>query len=296
MYKPSRHQILLNDPGVTVTLSNDEEVKLMPMDPHDKPNKAKSLTTLVKLLENSSEPSDWNNLPPFLEGMMMAKEKLPEGWLQKVVRKANERGKSGVIVRCAEMVKKTGVRFSDPPIAEEMMLGCHIRAAQANWTGKEAEKAMKQAEQVALMMESKEHCGGKLTEGQEDMRKSMVVIGVLLELAAARALHMNGGKDVDGKVIRYAENALLLCQKGSSEPGKDHIEAATKLERWLPLWAGLNMAQKVDEVQQGTLAGSLKEQAERLGVVINEAKAQVEEQAMGKPRRCLNMYNELGSS
>jgi hypothetical protein len=295
MYKPSRHQILLNDPGVTVTLSNDEEVKLMPMDPHDKPNKGTSLKTLAKLLENSPEPRDWNNLPPFLEGMEMAKEKLPEGWLQKIVRKANERGRSGVIIRCAEMVKKTGVAFSNPHVTEEMMLGCHIRAAQAGWAGEEAEKAMKQAEQVALMLEAKEHCGGRLREGQQDMRKSAMVIGVLLELAAARVLHSNEGKDVDGKVVRYAENALILCQQTSFEPGKDHVEAAKRLERWLPLWAGLKMAQKVDEVQQGILASNLREQAEKLECLIHEAKAQIEEEAKGKPRRCLNMYNEVGS-
>lgn len=293
IYKPSRHQILLNDPGVTVTLSNDEEVKLMPMDPHDKPNKRKSLILLATLLENSPDLRDWNNLPPFLEGMVMAKEKLPDGWLQKMVRKANERGRSGVIITCAEMVKKTGVTFADPHITEEMMLGCHFRAAQANWTGDDAAKAMKQAERVALIMEAKEHCGGTLKEGQEDMRKSTIVIGVLLELAAARALHANAGKDVDGKVVRYAQNALVVCEKASFQPGEDHVEAGTMLERSLPLWAGLKMAQKVDEMQQGTLASNLREQAEKLERVINKAKVQVEEQAKGKPRRCISIYNEV---
>ena len=295
IYKPSRHQILLNDPGVTVTLSNDEEVKLMPMDPHDKPNKKKSLILLAKLLESSSDLRDWDNLPPFLEGMVMAKEKLPDGWLQKIVKKANERGRSGVIIRCAEMVKKTGVTFADQHVAEEMMLGCHIRAARANWRGDDAEKAMKQAERVALMMEAQGHCGGALKKGQEDMRKSPMVIGVLLELAAARALDANEGKDVDGKVIRYAQNALVLCERTSFEPGKDRIEAASMLERSLPLWVGLKMAQKVDEIQQGTLASNLREQAGRLERAINEAKGRVEEQAKGKPRRCINMYNEASS-
>jgi len=295
MYKHSRHQILLNDPGVTVTLSNDEEVKLMPMDPHDKPNKKKSLLTLVKLLESSSEATDWNNLPPFLEGMVLAKEKLPDGWLQKVVRKANERGRSGAIIRCAEMVKKTGVTFSDASVTTEMMLGCHIRAAQATWTGEEAEKSMKQAEQVALMMEAKDHCGGTLKEGQVDMRKSVIVIGVLLELAAARALHMNDAKDVGGRVKRYAENALLLCRQNSFQPGKDHIEAAKELERWLPMWAGLKMAARVECAGQSGLSSDLREEAEKLQGPIEEAKSQVEQEAAGKPRRCLNMYNEVSS-
>ena len=134
-----------------------------------------------------------------------------------------------------------------------------------------------------------------LREGQEDMRKSMMVIGVLLELATVRATHINAGKDVDGKVIRYTKNALVLCQQCLVQPAKDHIEAARGLERWLPLWAGLKMAQKVDTVRQSNLASTLQEQAEKLEVAINEAKTQVEQQAAGKPRRCLNMYNEVSS-
>ena len=122
-----------------------------------------------------------------------------------------------------------------------------------------------------------------------------MVVGVLLELVAAQAVHVYGGKDVDGKVMRYAENALFLCRQSSFQPGKDYVEAATKLERWLPLWAGLKMAQKVDGVNQSNLASDLREEAEKLEAPINEAKAQVEGQANGKPRRCLNMYNEVES-
>jgi hypothetical protein len=48
-------------------------------------------------------------------------------------------------------------------------------------------------------------------------------------------------------------------------------------------------------VRQSNLASNLREQAEKLEVAINEAKKQVEEQAAGKPRRCLNMYIEVSS-
>src|SRR5207237_7478680 len=124
----------------------------------------------------------------FLEGMVMAKEKLPDGWLQTIVRKANERGRSGVVIRCAEMVKKTGVTFADQHVAEEMMLGCHIRAARANWRGDDTERAMKQAERGALMMEAQGHCGGALKKGQEDKRKSRRGNGVQLERVAAEVV------------------------------------------------------------------------------------------------------------
>ncbi len=275
-------------------MSDDEEVKLMPMDPKDRPNKVKSLQTIIGILGNSSEARDWNNLPAFLEGMVMAKEKLPEGWLEKVARKANEHHKAGLIVRCAEMVKKTGVTLADAPITEELMLGFHIRAVQSGWESEEASKATKQAEQVALMMEDKEHCGGKLKEGQEDMRRNLTVVGVLLELEAARAIHVDGAEDVDRKVTRYAQNAVLLCEAAEFQVSNDYGYAAKKLERWIPLRAGLKMASSMPSIKNNTsLAGKISQQAKRIDGVVGKAKAQVEEQAGGKPRRCLNMLKEI---
>ena len=274
-------------------MSDDEEVKLMPMDPKDRPKKVKSLQTIIRILGNSSEARDWNNLPAFLEGMVMAKEKLPEGWLEKVVRKANEQHKTGLIVRCAEMVEKTGVTLADSPITEELMLGFHIHAIQAGWNSEEAAKAAKRADQVALMMESKEHCGGKLQEGQEDMRRSLAVVGVLLELAAAREIHRDCGEDLNGKVTRYARNVVLLCEKANIQVSNDWRNTARRLERWIPLRAGLKMASDIPSIKKSDLAKKIAEQITRIDDAMEKAKAQVEEQAAGKPKRCLNMLKEI---
>ena len=263
------------------------------MDPHDRPNKAKSLHRIIKLLDSSSDAKDWNNLPAFLEGMVLAKEKLPKGWLEKVVRKANEHHKTGLMVRCAEMVKKTGLTLSNPPITEELMLGFHIRAVQAGWGSEDAAKVTKQAEQVALMMEDEKHCGGKLKEGQEDMRRNLTVVGVLLELAAARKIHQDGAQDVDGKITRYAKNAVLVCEKGEFHISDNYADTAKRLERWIPLRAGLKMVSTMPSIQDSDLTRRISEQLKKLDDVVGEAKAQVEEQAGAKPRRCLNMLKEI---
>ena len=267
----------------------------MPMDPRDKPIKHESLQKLITLLENAEDPKDWNNLPSFLEGMMMAKEPLPAAWLEKVVRKANERGMTSVIVRCAQMVKKTGLTLSNRVVTEELMLGLHFKAVNANWEGFDALKALKEAEVVINMMEDWNHCGGKLKKGQQDLRRSVSVMGVLMELAAGRALHVDGGKDVHGKILNYARKTLAMCEPESFIPGNQVYDATHDLERWLPLWAGVKMALKIDNVDQSDLASALRDQLGRLDNGVNKARDTVVKDADGKPRRCLKMYDQLKS-
>ena len=299
MYKPSRHQILLNDPGVTVTLSNGEEVKLMPMDPHDKPNKRDSLLQIAKILGASDDAKDWNNLPAFLEGLHMAKYKAPHGWTEKIVRKANERGKAGVIQRCAEMVRKTGLRLSEESVAMELMIGCHLRAAKAGFVGEEAEKALKRAERIVLLMENPQHCGAKLKKGEKDMRRDLGVLGVLLELTAAKAVLSLSRADpaTNSKVVDYAKKAstLLDLDEGYLRLSEQKERVPLQLQAWLPLWAGMKLALQVPGMDSSDVGRALKRQLGGVTGAVAEAKQRVEREADGKPRRSLKMYEELKS-
>ena len=271
------------------------------MDPHDKPNKKKSLNQLIDLLEQSTDANDWNNLPAFLEGMVLAKEKLPPGWLERVVRKANEHGRTSVIVRCAEMVEKTGVTLADPVVAGELLLGSHLRAANAGFQGEELEKACERAQQVVLMMEDKHHCAGKLKEGQVDSRGSVVAAGVLLELACARAKSVLGGKGEDGVVQDYATKAVVISQQASYEVLEDGYEMSKRLQRWLPLWAGMKLAVKmgVDVGSAGNSELDRLDDAVTKAIGTLEAKPQDKGQAEGekapetKQRRWRIMYDQL---
>jgi hypothetical protein len=262
----------------------------MPTSPIDKPAKAPSLRRIAELLGTSEDSKRWNNLPAFLEGMQLCKEKLPDGWLEKIVRKANEVGKSGVIIRCAEMVKKTGVCLADLVITRELMLGVHNSAADAGWEGEELEHAAKQAEQIALMLEDAHHCGGKLGKGQEDMRRNLGVVGTLLELTAAKALKIDNGKDVEGKVTSYATKLLALWKY---RPVKVTDRSERELEGWVPLLHGMRLALKVDGISSGEMGSLLKSRLEELEKAAQEIRTQVIEAANGKPRRCLQMYDNL---
>jgi hypothetical protein len=296
MYRPTRHAILLSDPGITVTLSNDEEIKLMPMDPQDRPNKHKSMNRFVELLGQSPESSRWNNLPAFLVGMAMAKENLPEGWLEKLVRKANEQDRAGVIVRCMEMSKKTRMTLADAAPTRELMIGLHSRAVRAQFEKEALESALRQAEYVVLMMDKEEHCGGKLKDGQKDMRQNLTVLGVLLEIAAARSVRFSGAVDTDGKVARYAEKTLAICKDDTFDVSEETLVMEGQLLSWLPLWSGMRLAMKMEEVAQSSTGQSMQKalgELEHSVSRIREAIQQKVQKDQGKQKRCLAMYQEL---
>jgi len=243
--------------------------------------------------------------------MQMAHERLPEGWLEKIVRKANEVGKTGVIIRCAEMVKKTGVTLSDSLVTRELMLGLHLQAVKAGFQGESLQQALKRAEQVVLLMEEKEHCGGHLKEGHMDMRRDLTVIGVLLELAAATAVNLNAGKDVDGKVAGYVTKMLAIHKTAAAAAVAVPFELSEtepttrQIENWLPLWNGIKLALQVDSNTGTGIIGtkgaslsqadddSLRSMLLGLDRAVQNARKKVVAEANGKPRRCLSMYEEL---
>lgn len=291
VYKPSRHKLLINDPGVTVTMSDNEELRLQPLNSHDRPKKKQALRRLLELLQDGN---DWQNLPAFLEGMHLAGEELSDGYLEKFVRKANEQGKTGIIIRCAEMVKKTGVTLADPAVTTELMLGIHTRAAKAGFKGEDMDKALHQAQDVTLLMEKPEHCGGKVWKiGQKDMRRDVTVLGIMLELRAAEAAHQAGPEIDFGTVAKTASRVMALWPQQDLTVNEDSGLARIQMERWLPLWAGMKLALKGKVLQDSKLRGELKQAHVALTRSIEQARANVETASQGRPRRCLHMYNDL---
>jgi hypothetical protein len=288
IYRPRRHKLLLTDPGITVTMSDDEEIKLEPMSMSERPHKRKSLHRLLELLQDSK---DWQNLPAFLEGMQLADEKLPKGAIERFVRKANEQGRTGIIIRCAEMVKKTGLSLADPIVTTELMLGIHFTAVKAGFKGEELDKAVRHAQVIALLMEKPEHCAGKARKtGEEDMRKDLTVLGVLLELKAAQA---EAGATTFGTLPKIASKILALWTKQDLTVNETPTRARIQLERWLPLWAGMKLALKNKRLEDPKMISEMTKARDALTSSINKARKIVKTASQGRPRRCLHMYDDV---
>ena len=218
IYRPSKHGQLLNEPGVTVTLPNDEDLKLQPMQLGQRPVKRQTIVKIKEILASTEDDNAWNNLIPFLEGMKTAKEPIEIKHVGQITRKAYERGKYSIPVRCAELAKRTDFRLRYPGLASVIFTGCHNRAAAAGFEGDELLAAAKQAEYIALMLEREEHCGGSLKDNQVDARKELRIVGVLLELAAAKAIHLHASTDLDGQVARYVAKSLALSDGHEFKP------------------------------------------------------------------------------
>lgn len=291
IYKATRHKLLTADPGITVTMSDDEELRLQPLSRHDRPKKKQSLQRLLELLQDGR---DWQNLPAFLEGMQLAGEELPKGFMEKFIRRANEQGKTGVMIRCVEMVRKTGVTLADPAATRELMLGIHIMAAKSKYQGKDMEKAVRQAQEIALLMQKPEHCGGRVWKiGQKDMRKDIVVLGIMLEL---RAVQPDLSEDADitlGRLEKTASKVMALWPQQDLTVNQEAGPARLQMEGWLPLWAAMKLALQAPGLKDANLRHELKDAHKRLTEPIEQAKKIVEQASLGRPRRCLHMYNDV---
>lgn len=291
IYKTTRHKLLIGDPGVTVTMSDEEELRLLPMSSHDRPKKKQSLLRLLELLQDGR---DWQNLPAFLEGMQLAREELPPGYVERLTRRANAQGKTGLMIRCVEMVRKTGVTLADPATTRELMLGIHMMAARSKFTGEDMDKAVRQAREIALLMEKPEHCGGRVWKiGQKDMRKDIVVLAVMLELRAARPDLSEDADITLGRLEKIASRVMALWPLQDFTVNQEAGPARLQLEGWLPLWAAMKLALKAQGLKDSNLRHELEDAHKILTEPIEQARKIVEQASLGRPRRCLYMYNDL---
>ena len=296
MYKASRHPTLVNEPGVTVKMDDGEEIKLDPRNEYNKPNVAKSMNQLVRFLSGNHNDTDWDNLEPFLHGIVMAKVKVkPPNFWAKITRKACGVGKEQIIIRCAERPKETGVTLKHEGLARELFLGFHDRAAHAGFEGPELEAISRRAEHVARMLEDELHGAGKLTEGEVDARKDPVVLAVLLELAAEKAVHTHNGEDLEGKVFSFATKLLHLEDRRAMSELNNPTEAEQNKALWhlIPIQNSIKWALKIDLVKKSSVGKQLQAELETLTKIVESTVSSLRGKVGSRPTHGLTMYDEI---
>lgn len=195
--KPKGHDILNTPPGVTVTLqtkrndvdgSSEEQIKLEPLHPFDKPHK-KTLLDLIQLLEeNSKDAAAWNNIIPLLEGLHESRSHLPVNFYARLARAAvtSVPRRDGLVIRAAETSDRTGLTLADRGVTRELLIGIHRRAIAKNYAG---ENELKDLKKITTLVAREEH-GGKLTtptkDGRVNMSNDPLLLAAYLEQAAAR--------------------------------------------------------------------------------------------------------------
>lgn len=268
----------LEEEPVTVTIGEDEKFQLRPMDPQTRPRK-EEIVPIVKLMKTTK---DWQNIIPFLSALRMSRRYLKPSRLEWLVRKAGDANALGIILECAKQSERTGIFFNEADLAKRFFFELHEKAQMADFRGEATSKALGLARQAVLLMEAPEHSNKDI---QRDPKRQPFIIGVLLELSAARALNEFGGNDEGGHVRAYAERLLATWQFGSfdGEAQKwadiDHL-----LQVNVPVWNGIKLALQVHGIAGNkALATSLKARLDELSNLIAKQQSQAPEKVQQQP-------------
>lgn len=287
-------------------MTDGEEVRLEPRNRWERPKNGATFQKISEILGNTDNQAAWWNLVPFLEGLKLAHEPAQKQFLEKVARKAGEQGIAAiaVLIQAAQKHDATGVTLALPGLTREIVLGLHNNAAAENWQGEEFEKTAKRAEHVARLLEDEKHCGGSKKDfeakGFVDMRRNLTVVAVLLEMSAAKAVHLNGAKDVDGKVMDYVKKLVALGQdgivdlQGNSQPrSKGPWNAMTEAENLVVLMNGIQLALRIESIAESAEGKTLQEKLDTTKKELQSRLDLVRSTASGKQRRCLEMYDAI---
>lgn len=243
----TKHRQTLADNPQTVTVG-DEDITLQWIDRRTEiPNRRKLFHQAIALMAEAGRGEEggkeWANLPNLLIGL---RGKVEGRGMGKVVRKAVEAGRIGIVVQCLQQGAATGMTLDSEDVLENVMWGLHATAQRDGWTEEGVSKALKAANQVALLLETEEHGGGRLLS-ERDPRQRPEVLGVFLELVAVQAYRFQNGQDVDGKVKAYTER-LLGCIDGAAQP-PSHAPSPTgpqyEMRHGIPIYHGLHLAERV---------------------------------------------------
>ena len=261
IYRPTRHHYLTDDPGVSVTISEDEELKLQPMKLADRPRK-KELPRALKLFGETDTDESWDNLYTFLQGLGQSRSVIHSVQLESIVRVAMKQGRYRVIMDCLEGAPETRLRLCGPLVTRQLLLGCHERAAAASFTGAEFGGAVKMVQQIVLLMEKPYHCAGKLVDGEFDMRQSLFTNAIVLEFLAAdkfaklrdiqnalsRVLTLSGATDtVRGKIELRMPEFDRHRRRKASYAQHEMGDLADRVEVLTPIYSALKFASKVPD-------------------------------------------------
>ena len=231
------------------------------------------------------------NLPRFLEGLKTAKRKLRGAQVEKMVRRAIECGRQGVVLVCLQRVERTGVGLWEGGVARECMLGAVMRAMEGGWEKDSVEEGKRLAGKYWELMWDERHSKA----GGANVKLMPEVVGVMLLLSAARVLRGGEGSE---EVARFAERLVGAWGKVEWDIDEGNwVDANHRLVAWAPIWKGMMLAQRVlgKESQLGRDLG-VKAQ-EDVEPMLRKALAAVQAHTpQGGTRRGVSLYEDLAQA
>lgn len=278
-----KHADLVEEEPISVSIGGEDGEKylLRRLDPSAQP-KSRDLLGIITMMK---APEDWKNLVPLVFAMRESKRSLAQDRWEWVIRKAAEADALHFVMECAKQQSRTGLRLASHGIVQKLFFGFHQKARAAEFQGRGLDKARRMALEAVDLMETPAHLS---RNGSFDGKKEPFVVGLLLELSAARALEQFGGKDEDGSVRDYARKLIGTWNRGRFTPTasthwSDHDH---QLQENSPIWYGIKLALQVDEVAKDkSLRSTLENYQATLEKVIRELADMIPEDVRANPTR-----------
>ena len=274
-----RHAQRLEEEPVTVTIGQDnEQFTLRHMDPQKRP-KSSEIPQIISLMKTKE---DWDNLIPFLAGLRLSRRELkPQRW-QWLIRKAGEADRLGLILECAKQAKRTGLHLKDIDIVQTVFFQLHSAAKRAQFRNPVLSKVLGFAKQFVELMETPEHV---VHDGQLDPKRRPFVIGVLLELSAARVMNEQDGNDKMGEALSYAHRLCATWELGDYTTSTENWVFADRLLREnIPVANALQLATQMTGIHaQRPFYSVLKSNLEQVKKQIGALEQAAPERVQQKP-------------
>lgn len=304
LFSPKHEQKLRQNP---ITMEIDSEVlRFGHMDlMKDLPNTRKLLYDAVGRMQTRE---DFENLPRLLEGLHSAGRRLQTRDYVRIARIAAERGCLYTVIESARMARRTGMRLDASEKVAEILAYVQLKAIDASSKGDKAavaasDKALLWSEMVVDLLQGDLH-GRRIPQGQKDDRFPLhldpQVLAAPLHMAAQVATQAHGGKDLDGKVAKYAKDVVSLWPAGKGllelHPAQHYdrlgeMHYLTEKNKFVfiaaPLLKGMDLAM---EIVSPELAAELKLRRDALATEVEEALKHVRDDPHVKGRA---VYNKL---
>lgn len=260
---------------------NEEEYRLQHKDRMAMPTMKEAWNTVAMM----KTKADWSNLIPFLEGIKQAKRAVkPKRW-EWMVRRAAASGTLGTMLKAAQLSQQTGFRLNRYGVVMRLFFELHRIAQSGDFAGPAASRALTLGKQTVMLMEDPAHAA---REPNPDPKCQPFVIGIMLELHAARALSESATENDKESVMAFAKRLLAAMPLLETELGTTHWPTIDHmLETIVPIYNGMKLALKVEGIspKDKDVGSKLKQQMGRLEKVIQAQKEIVPEAIQEKPSR-----------
>ena len=296
IYQRSKQHHLLGEDPVTVSLptktsSQDPAPETFTLTPLDRQkDEPKSRKTFHKVLSLIKEKRDWDVVPSFLKGLKISGRVVDGNMQEKLIRKAAEAGRMGLVIELLREGEKTGVGIDSVGVAREVMWGALSSAITSGWSKEDVKKATTHAVLVLELMEDPNLGVGKGVRDKMDPRKRPEVLAIVMGLKVFDGAQEKEVEAWAKRVLQTLENADTGVEK------RDWRDANDKLMMWTPVRWGMKMALNVLTEEGGlrrrietALNGDVQSTVEKALRVVRDFSPE------GR-RRGVLLYNDLEKS